>query len=176
MNDVFCPRCGVKNPGASAFCGACGAPLVPQPSTPAESALATAPPTAIQVPPPPPNPYPPPPNAYAPPPPGAYPPPPGAYPPPAGVYPPGYPAAKVVGDNTKWAVGLGIAALFCCGPFTGIPGIFLAKKDMDEIAAGRAPHLDDGWAKGAFYLNIIALGLFVLGICLFWGGAGLRRF
>jgi hypothetical protein len=82
----------------------------------------------------------------------------------------------VVGDNTKWAVGLGIGALFCCGPLTGVPGIFLAKKDMDEIAAGRAPHLDEGWAKGAYYLNIIALVLFVLGICLFWGRLGLGRF
>jgi hypothetical protein len=90
--------------------------------------------------------------------------------------PPGNPGLKIAGDNTKWAIGLGVAALFCCGPLTGIPGIFLAKKDMDEIAAGRAPHLDEGWAKGAFYLNIIGLILFVLGICLFWGGAGLRRF
>ena len=111
-----------------------------------------------------------------PPPPNAYPPPPGANPPPTSVYPQLVPGAKVAGDNTKWAVGLGIAALFCCGPLTGVPGIFLAKKDMDEIAAGRAPHLDEGWAKGAFYLNIIALSLFVLGICLFSGLAGLRRF
>ncbi len=86
------------------------------------------------------------------------------------------PGAKVAGDNTKWAVGLGIAALFCCGPFTAIPGIFLAKKDMDEIAAGRAPHLDEGWAKGAFYLNIITLVLSVLGFCLFWGMGGLHHF
>jgi hypothetical protein len=86
------------------------------------------------------------------------------------------PGPKVVGDNTKWAVGLGIGALFCCGPFTAVPGFFLAKKDMDEIAAGRAPHLDDGWAKGAYYLNIIALVLSVLGICVFWGVGGLHRF
>ena len=80
-----------------------------------------------------------------------------------------------MGDNTKWALGLGIAAVFCCGPFTGIVGIILAKKDMDEIAAGRAPQLDESWAKGAFYLNIVAMGLFVAELCLFWGRAGLGR-
>ena len=82
----------------------------------------------------------------------------------------------MVGDNTKWAIGLGIAALFCCGPLTGVPGVFLAKKDMDEFASGRAPHLDDGWAKGAFYLNIVSLVFFVLGICIFFGLGGLRRY
>lgn len=81
-----------------------------------------------------------------------------------------------MGDNTKWALGLGIAALFCCGPFTGVPGVFLAKKDMDEFAAGRAPQLDEKWAKWAYYLNIISLVLFVLGLCVFWGLGGLRRF
>ncbi len=80
-----------------------------------------------------------------------------------------------MGVNTKWALGLGIVAVFCCGPFAAIPGIFLAKKDMDDFAAGRAPYLNDGAAKAAFYLNIIALGLFVLGICLFWGRLGMLR-
>ena len=80
-----------------------------------------------------------------------------------------------MGDNTKWALGLGVASLFCCGPITGIVGIILAKKDLDEFASGRAPHLDESWAKGAFYLNIVALGLFIVGICLFWGTAGLRH-
>jgi len=81
-----------------------------------------------------------------------------------------------MGNNTKWALGLGIASLFCCGPVTGIVGVILAKKDMDEVAAGRAPQLDGQWAQGAFYLNIVALILFVAGICLFWGRLGLGRF
>lgn len=169
MNDGRCPRCGGTNPPNSAFCGTCGNPLAAQQSgasTDSSSSPGWQQPAANQAPPP--NPYPPPPNAD--------PPPPGAYPPPTSVYPPLVPGAKRVGDNTKWAIGLGIGALFCCGPFTGVPGLFLAKKDMDEIAAGRAPHLDEGWAKGAYYLNIIAVALFVLGICLFWGVGGLRRF
>jgi hypothetical protein len=82
--------------------------------------------------------------------------------------------AKVTGQNTKWALGLGIAALFCCGPFTAIPGIFLAKKDMDEFASGRAPQLNESSAKGAFYLNIIALILSVIGWLFVWGRGGLH--
>jgi len=66
--------------------------------------------------------------------------------------------------------------VFCCGPFTSVPGIFLAKKDMDEIAAGRAPQLNEGWAKGAFYLNVISLVLTVLAIFFWFGVGGLHRF
>ncbi|MGO8759381.1 MAG: hypothetical protein ACLQG3_14775 [Terracidiphilus sp.] len=47
---------------------------------------------------------------------------------------------------------------------------------MDEIAAGRAPQLNEGWAKGAFYLNIVALVIFVASLCLFWGRLGLHHF
>jgi hypothetical protein len=86
------------------------------------------------------------------------------------------PGAKVAGDNTKWAIGLGIAALFCCGPFTAVPGFFLAKKDMDAFASGQAPYLDVSLAKVAYYLNIIALVLFVFGICVFFGGGRFRHF
>lgn len=188
MNDVICPRCGGTCPPNAAFCGACGAPLPAQhsnASAESPSAIEVQPPAAIQPPPPnpyvpppnppPPNPYPPPPGAYSPPP-GAYAPPAGGAPPPPGAYPPPIPGIRIVGDNTKWAIGLGIASFFCCGPFSAVPGIFLAKKDMDEIAGGRAPNRDEGWAKGAFYLNIIGLVLSILGICLFFGLAGMRRF
>jgi len=183
MNDVRCPQCGGTCPPNSAFCGSCGAPLPAQQSdAPAESSskLEVQPPAEFHASPPDPNP--PPPNAFPPPPPayaplpGGYAPPPGGTPPPPGAFPPLVPGIKVVGDNTKWAIGLGIAGFLCCGPFSTVPGIFLAKKDMDEIAAGRAPNRDEGWAKGAFYLNIIALCLSVIGMCLFWGFAGMRHF
>ena len=153
MNDVSCPRCAGTNPSDSAFCGKCGAPLAAQLSgAPAgSSSPGGQQPVANQ--PPPPNPYPPPQNAY----------------------PPPVPGTKVLGNNTKWALGLGIASVFCCGPVTGVIGIFLAKKDMDEIAAGRAPQLDESMAKVAFYLNIIASALAVVGLCLFWGMAAMRR-
>ena len=169
MNTVNCPKCGGVNTSDSAFCGTCGSPLsVQQP--------ASAPP-----PPPPPTPVPPPPVVYSPPPAGYPPPPPAGYAPPPGGYvpPPGYPPLgppKILGDKTKWALGLGIVALFCCGPFTSIPGLILAKQDMDAIASGQAPQLNDGWAKGAFYLNIGALVLSVVGMCLFWGMRGMHNF
>jgi hypothetical protein len=55
----------------------------------------------------------------------------------------------------------------------------MAKKDMDAIASGQAPHLNEGWAKGTYYLNIISLVLSVAFICL-WvsmrGLGGLGRF
>ncbi len=183
MNGISCPRCGGVNPPSAAFCGACGAPLpAQQPITPAESPLKPIASGSEPIQPSLPPPYTPVPNVDPPPagsyqtPAGAYQPPPGAYPPPKSVYPPVIPGAKIVGDNTKWAVGLGIAALFCCGPVTGIIGFFLAKRDMDEIAAGRAPFLDESWAKGAYYLNIIALVLFVFGICVFSGLGRMRHF
>ncbi|MGD0481203.1 MAG: zinc ribbon domain-containing protein [Terracidiphilus sp.] len=160
MSSVFCPRCGAANDPTAAFCAACGNPL---------SAQTPAPPAAV-----PPPVWQPPANIQQPPPgfppPGAYLPPPGAFPP-----PPGYPYQKITGNNTKWAIGLGVASMFCCGPFTAVPGMIMAKKDMDEIAAGRAPHLDEGWAKGAYYLNIIALVLSVIGLIWWWSVGGLRN-
>lgn len=163
MSEVKCPHCGGINESNAAFCGTCGTPLAVQP--PAPSANQPAP----GAPQPPASNQPQPPSPYEPPPPGAIPAPPGVYPPPPGVYPPMGPGANVMGQNTKWAIGLGIAALFCCGPFTAIPGLILAKKDMDEFASGRAPYLNESSAKLAFYLNIGALILSVLGMLFFWG-------
>jgi hypothetical protein len=162
MSSVFCPQCGATNDPTAAFCAACGKPMVAQSPAPPAAAPpppAWQPPTNIQQPPP-----------VFPPPPGAYPPPPGAYPP-----PPGYPYQKMTGSNTKWAIGLAVVSLFCCGPFTAVPGIIMAKKDMDDIAAGRAPHLDEGWARGAYYFNIIALVLSLIGLIWWWSVGGLRR-
>ncbi len=163
MSDNKCTRCGAANEPNAAFCGTCGTPLAVQP--PAPSPNQPTPP----APQPPARNQPPQPGAYVPPPPGAIPAPPGVYPPPPGVYPPMAPGVKVIGKNTGWAIGLGIAALFCCGPFTAIPGLFLAKSDMDAFASGRAPHLNESTAKVAFYLNIAALILSVIGILFFWG-------
>jgi len=166
---MICPRCGATIPQESAFCGVCGTLLATQPP-------ANVPPPPANIQPPPAGFQPPPPGAYPPPPPGAYtPPPPGAIPAPPGAYPV-YTGAKITGDNTKWALGLGIASLFCCGPFTSIPGIFLAKKDMDEINAGRAPHLNESNTKIAYYLNIISLVLSVIAIFFWLGLGGLHRF
>jgi len=158
MSSVFCPRCGAANEPTAAFCAACGNPMAAQ--TPAPPVA--APPSAWQ-----------PPTNFQQAPPGF--PPPGAYPPPPGAFPPGYPYQKITGSNTKWAIGLGVVSLFCCGPFTAVPGMIMAKKDMDEIAAGRAPQLDEGWAKGAYYFNIISLVLSVIALIWWWSVGGLRN-
>jgi hypothetical protein len=163
MSDIVCSRCGVTNEGDAAFCRACGTPF----KAAAPPPPAAAPPGAY---PPPPSGYPPAPPGY-PPPPQGYPPAPPGYPPPGGY--PGYPAKKT-GDNTKWALGLGAAGLIFCGVFTAIPGAFLAKKDMDQIAAGRAPQLDENWAKNAYYFNIGVAILSLLLWFLFFGRGGFR--
>jgi len=169
MNSVICPKCGALVEPNVAFCGSCGTPVAAQPPAGGQTAAGGAsgqPPSTTPAQP----------VAYQPLAPTSYPPPAGGYPlQPGGVYPPPVPGAKMLGQNTKWAIGLGIAALFCCGPFTGVPGFIMAKKDMDAFASGQAPYLDESAAKLAFYLNIVALGLFVLGICLFWGRLGLLR-
>jgi len=163
MNSVICSKCGALVEPNVAFCGSCGTPVAAQPPVvnqpPAGASSAQ-------------------PGADTPLVPTTFQPPPGGYPPqPGGIYPPPVPGTKTVGQNTKWAIGLGIAALFCCGPFTGVPGFIMAKKDMDAFASGQAPYLDESAAKLAYYLNIVALGLFILGICLFWGRLGfMRRF
>ncbi len=74
-----------------------------------------------------------------------------------------------MGEKTKWALGLGILALFCCGPVTGAFGLYFAKKDMDDARSGRAPNIDDVWASRAYYLNIVALILWLIGVCFYWG-------
>ncbi len=193
MSEVKCPHCGGSNESDAAFCGVCGTPLPAQLAQSPAAANSTAPGPAASGTQPPAGAIPAQPSAY---PPtganaatGAYAAlPPGAIPAPHGVYPPGHPVyqqgvpgtmipgSMVTGQNTKWAIGLGIAALFCCGPFTAIPGIFLAKKDMDEFASGRAPYLNASSAKSAFYLNIVALILSIIGIFFFWGRTGLHGF
>jgi hypothetical protein len=191
MSEVKCPHCGGSNESDAAFCGICGTPLPAQPaqsaanttspatgpvSAPASGPAGSQSPAGNQ---PPAGAIPAQPSAYQPLPPGAIPAPHGVYPPGHAVYQqsvPGamIPGAMVTGQNTKWAIGLGIASLFCCGPFTAIPGIFLAKKDMDEFASGRAPYLNRSSAKSAFYLNIIALILSLILMFFFWGRTGLH--
>ncbi len=114
--------------------------------------MAVQPPTNSQPPPP----YPPPPNNSQ------------QFGQPPPYYSPPLYGVKVMGEKTKWALGLGIATLLGCGVLTGIFGFVLAKKDMDEIRAGRAPQLDEKWAQWAYYLNIVALILWVFGACVYF--------
>jgi hypothetical protein len=61
-----------------------------------------------------------------------------------------------------------VLGFVACGPFASVPGIFLAKAEMDAIRQGRAPQSGENLAKWAFYLSIAATVLSVLGICFYW--------
>jgi hypothetical protein len=52
-----------------------------------------------------------------------------------------------------------------CGPFTAIPALFLAKKEMDSIQQGRMSPATLGQAKAAFWVSIVAL-ILTLGGCM----------
>jgi hypothetical protein len=61
-----------------------------------------------------------------------------------------------------------ILGFIVCGPFSSVPGIILAKMEMDAIHQGRAPLSGENMAKWAFYLSIAATVFSLLGLCLYW--------
>ena len=138
MSDVKCPRCGGTNESNAAFCGTCGTPLsLLGPSLRSRDSTRLWPRRRNQ-----------PRQGHRPP---VHT---GCYAPPAGRDscaarglsaaarrlsahgPRRETCALVMGQNTKWAIGLGIAALFCCGPFTAIPGLFLPKRTWMNLPPG----------------------------------------
>lgn len=70
------------------------------------------------------------------------------------------------------ALVLGILGIFCCGPISSIPGIILAKMEMDAIGRGEAAAKNLGLAKAAFWVSIIATALTVIGLCAYIGLVG----
>ncbi len=78
---------------------------------------------------------------------------------------------KVIGNNTKWAFGLAVACFLIgagllskinalmglLAPVAAGAGVYMARKDMQDFATGRNPQLNDGVAKGAFWLNVVLL-------------------
>jgi hypothetical protein len=134
-----CSKCGTANLAEAKFCGNCGSPM-PQPVNP----------TPVQ----------PQPNAgpyVGQPTPGPYvgQPAPGPYVAPAGAAP--------SSNRAVISLILGIAGFLCCGPVTAVPGIFVAKAELDAIKSGRAPATQEGMAKVAFWLCIAAAILGTLG-------------
>jgi apolipoprotein N-acyltransferase len=57
---------------------------------------------------------------------------------------------------------LGVAAVACCGPFTGIPAAIVGKMELDAIKQGRSPSSNQGMAKAGFLIGIIATLLYIL--------------
>jgi hypothetical protein len=70
---------------------------------------------------------------------------------------------------------LGIIGFMFCGIFTTIPGIFLAKAELDAIKSGALPPTNKQLAEIAFWINVAITVLWVLVICIFFaffGGLG----
>jgi len=73
------------------------------------------------------------------------------------------------------ALILGVVGFLMCGPFTAIPGIFIAKSELDGIKSGALPPTNKQMAEIAFWINIAVTAIYVLGICAFFalfGGLG----
>ncbi len=88
------------------------------------------------------------------------------YPPPP---PPTYPLQPPAKSNRAMiAMICAVLGFVACGPFTGVPGIWLAKQEMDAIREGRAPQSGENTAKWAFYLSIAATVISALMICVYW--------
>jgi hypothetical protein len=89
------------------------------------------------------------------------------YPPPPP--PPSYPIAPPAKSNRAViAMVCAVLGFVACGPISSVPGIFLAKAEMDAIREGRAPRSGENLAKWAFYLSIAATAISILGICFYW--------
>ncbi len=93
--------------------------------------------------------------------------PPGSPFPPPPYAPPPPPPAPPSDNKPVIALILGILGCIMCGPLAAIPGVILARSAMNAIQQGRAPQSGQGMAKAAFYLNIAALVLSVLGCMAF---------
>ena len=87
------------------------------------------------------------------------------YPPPP---PPTYPVPAAKSNRALIAMICAVLGFVACGPFTSVPGIVLAKMEMDSIRDGRAPQSGENTAKWAFYLSIAATVISVLMICVYW--------
>jgi hypothetical protein len=75
--------------------------------------------------------------------------------------------AKKYNNFGLYALGLGILAVLCCGPVSGIPGIFMAKMQIDAIKRGESPPEQSGMATVGLWAAIIGT---VLGSCMILGG------
>jgi len=142
-----CSRCGAQNQ-SGAFCAVCGAPLAAAPQQPQ-----------------PPQQWPPqqPPQQQY---------------PGVGQQPPQQPyynadaAAAAQSSKAIIALVLGVLGFIMCGPFTTVPGIFLAKADLDAMKRGQLPPTNLQLAQIAYWMNIAISVLWLLAICAFFAFFG----
>jgi hypothetical protein len=70
-------------------------------------------------------------------------------------------------DKSTLALILGILSIVACGPIAGIPGIFIAKSEIDAIRQGQSDPANMGKAKWGLYLSIAGCVLTVVCICIY---------
>jgi hypothetical protein len=77
-------------------------------------------------------------------------------------------AAKVLrpGVSTRAAVALGLGALGLGFPPVGLLGLWLARRELRDIAEGRAPVPGRPFAKAARALGVVAVVLCALAVAL----------
>ncbi len=89
----------------------------------------------------------------------------GYYPPPP---PPTYPVPPAKSNRAMIAMICAVLGFFPCGFFASVPGIVLAKQEMDAIREGRAPKSAENTARWALYLSIAATAISAFTICVYW--------
>lgn len=82
--------------------------------------------------------------------------------------PPGAPGGA--GQKAMIALGLAVAALFCCGPFTGIPAAIVGWLELDSIKNGRSPESGKWMAMvglwGGIGSTVIHVGVYIIWVLL----------
>jgi hypothetical protein len=71
---------------------------------------------------------------------------------------PNYPKS----NKAVTALVLVIVGFLCCGPFTAVPAIFVAKSEMDAIKIGQADPSNQTLAQVSFWCGIVLSALYVL--------------
>jgi flagelliform silk protein (fragment) len=90
---------------------------------------------------------------------------------PAGYGPGGYgPRPDEKNSLGGWALGLGIAGLFCCSIFTGIPAIILGVLGMQAANEGRATN------KGMSITGIVMGALSIVFLIIYYATGMHERF
>jgi len=84
----------------------------------------------------------------------------------------GAPLAAAQSSKAIIALVLGVLGFIMCGPFTTVPGIFLAKADLDAMKRGQLPPTNLQLAQIAYWMNIAISVLWLLGICAFFAFFG----
>lgn len=87
-----------------------------------------------------------------------------------GQYPGGqFPGGPQYPKSNKAVVALVLVLVgfFCCGPFTSVPAIFVAKSELDAIKAGQADPSNTTLAQVGFWGGIALTALAIIGVLIY---------